>query len=166
MHLTSSKHLQAFSLVEVVLALGIVVFAGFALIGLMVVAVQGTRDSKEQLQAATLAESICSTLRATPSSNYSSSAFPQQGFPLPYITNSASNFTTTPVYLTWDGVATTKAQARFGLYYSVTAPSNYTPVTSPGAAVVYLSFFWPAAASSVPVNSAGHFEITSTFALP
>lgn len=164
--LPSIPNREAFSLIEVVVALGVVIFAGFAMIGLLGVGLQGNRDSKEQLQAATLAESLCTTLRAVPTSNYSSASFPQTGFPIPYITNSINNYTTTPVYLTWDGSTTNKANARFGLYYGVTAPASYAPSTSPGCSTVYLCFFWPAASVSVPASSPGHFEVASTFALP
>jgi type II secretory pathway pseudopilin PulG len=58
-------------LVEIVVALAIFIFAGFALIGLLGVGMQNNRDSKEQLQAANIAEFICSTRRGTPMTDFS-----------------------------------------------------------------------------------------------
>ncbi len=155
-----NKH--GFSLVEVVLALGIFTFAGFALVGLLNVGIQSGRDSKEQLQAANIAEFLCSTRRAAPMQNVSSV---QPNFPLPVLYPSANNLSN-PVYLTWDGTTTTLASgnARFGLVYNIIAPSTYTAKVNPGYSTVYLCLYWPAAA---PLNSpSSHFEITSHFALP
>ena len=153
---------RAFSLVEVVVALGIFVFTGFALLGLLSVGIQSGRDSKEQLQAANIAEFLCSTRRAAPMQNLSTV---QPNFPLPIFYPAANNLNS-PIYLTWDGESTTLAggTARFGLVYNIIAPSTYTPKVNPGYSTVYLCLYWPAAA---PLNaSSGHFEITSHFALP
>ncbi len=153
---------RAFSLIEVVLALAVFVFAGFAMIGLLTVGLQGNRDSEEQLQAATIAEQICSTLRSTPASNFTSSSYPMLGFPIPNITNSVGLTTN---YLTWDGLQTNQTYARFGMLYRVNASTNYVPLATPGTSTLYLYIYWPALAS--PNNSAsGHFELTSTFFLP
>jgi len=156
--------IKAFSLVEVVIALGIFVFAGFALIGLLSVGVQSNRDSKEQLQAANIIEFLCSTRRVVPTTSISA----QPNFPLPDLSISANNFTL-PIYLTWDGLETpgnTQAGAIFGLLYNITAPApgTYTPKINPGFSTVYICIYWPAEA---PLTSAsGHVELTSTFALP
>jgi Tfp pilus assembly protein PilV len=157
---------RGFSLVEVTIALGIFVFAGFALIGLLAVALQNNSDSKQRLQAATIAEFICSTRRACPTTDLSTL---QPNFPLPTLVTSANNYST-PAYLTWNGSATTLANgdARFGLIYSISVPTGYAPPpppTTPSKATVYLYIYWPALA---PPSSAttGHFELTTTMALP
>lgn len=156
---------EAFSLVEVVIALAIVVFAGVALVGLLGVGMQNTQDSKEQLQAATIAESLCATRRAAPNANLTAAKFP-----LPVLSASANNLgpPPAPIALTWDGLTApsiSDPSARFGLLYNVIAPANYVPVTSPGTTMVYLSIYWPAQAS--PANGgASHFEVTTSFALP
>ena len=162
-----SRKKEAFTLVEVVVALGIFIFAGFALIGLLSVGLQNSRDSKEQLQAANIAEFICSTRRATPMTNFPASTGSQPGFPLPVLFPSQNNLAaTTPTYLTWDGTTTTTvANARFGLLYNIMAPTTYVTKVTPGVSTVYLCIYWPAQAS--PTNAAtGHFEVTTTFALP
>ena len=156
---------DAFSLVEVVTALAVVVFAGFALVGLLGVGVRNTQDSREQLQAATIAETICATRRAAPNANLTAN-----GFPLPALSTSANNLgpPASPVALTWDGVtapSTSDPSARFGLLYNIVAPASYVPSTSPGMAIVYLNIYWPAQAA--PGSGAGgHFEVTTSFALP
>jgi len=157
-----SKKSGAFTLVEVVVALGIFIFAGFALIGLLAVGLQSSRDSKEQLQAANIAEFLCSTRRAAPTANLTT---PQPNFPLPVLSTSINNLTT-PTFLTWDGAQTTLAagNARFALLYNIIAPTAYTPKVNPGVATVYLCLYWPPQGPITP--NTGHFEVTTTFALP
>jgi type II secretory pathway pseudopilin PulG len=157
-------------LVEIVVALAIFIFAGFALIGLLGVGMQNNRDSKEQLQAANIAEFICSTRRGTPMTDFSVN-LTQPGFPLPVLYSSAwaPNFTTnnfaSPTLLTWDGLATANpANARFGFVYSIVSAPNYVASVKPGIATVYFSLYWPAESSTT--TSAGHFEVTTKFQLP
>ena len=161
-----SRHRAGFSLVEVVLALGVVVFAGFALIALLTLGLKSSSDSKEQLQAATIAEAICSTRRAAPTQDFTSSPT-EPNFPLPVLSTSSDNLSSSPIYLTRDGTTTTLASgnARFGLFYKITAPANYVPSTFPGAATVYLCLYWPAQALATS-QTLSHFEVTTTFALP
>jgi Tfp pilus assembly protein PilV len=177
----TNKKIRAFSLVEVVLALGIFIFAGFSMIGLLAMGLQNSSDSRQQLQASTVAEMICSTLRAAPNAVYNGSTT-QPNFPLPALTNAVSTGNTNnisplnPIYLTWDGTTTTSASgnARFGLLYSITAPTTYVAVgtsgmaPSPGAATVYLYIYWPGqmAPTNATNTATSHFELTTTFALP
>ena len=161
---TCQRRIAAFSLVEVVVALGIFIFAGFALIGVLSVGIQSNRDSKEQLQAANIIEFLCSTRRAVPTTDISSAGTGSQpNFPLPVLSSSTNNFTS-PTYLTWDGASTNQANAIFGLLFNITPPTTYTTKTNPGFSTVYLCVYWPAQA---PLTGAsGHVEVTSTFALP
>jgi type II secretory pathway pseudopilin PulG len=165
--LCARRNQQAFSLVEVVVAIGVVVFAGFALIGLLTVALQTSSNARQQQQAASIIEAICSTRRAAPTADFTLSSSPQPNFPLPALTTSVNNFTaSTNTWLTADGALTSSASAaRFGFIYNIVAPANYVPGSSPGAATVYMCLFWPAQAS--PTNATvGHYEVTTTFALP
>jgi uncharacterized protein (TIGR02598 family) len=154
------KATKGFSLVEVVLALAIVVFALFSLVGLLGVGLQGTQDSRERVQAATIAEELCATRRASPTN-----AIPQSGFPLPSLAVAANNLTS-PTYLTRDGVQTTLASADFGLLYTITPKLDAVPAgnTSNGVSQVYLCLFWPAHASPTAAST-GHYEINTTFGL-
>jgi type II secretory pathway pseudopilin PulG len=166
----TQRHRRAFSLVEVVLALGIFIFAGFALVGLLGVGLQNGSDSKQALQAATIAEAICSTRQAAPTADFTVGGSAQPNFPLPILSApSVSNNISPlkPVYLTWDGAQTTLASgtARFGLLYNIDVPANYVKSVSPGAAPVYLYVYWPAQAVPTAAGTS-HFELTTTFALP
>jgi Tfp pilus assembly protein PilV len=158
---------NAFSLVEVVLSLGIVVFAGFALIGLLAAGLQSSQDSRERTQAATIAEALCATRRAAPTNDFTVTTSPQPGFPLARLDVATNNLSPlAPVYVTRDGVTNTAANADFGFLYRITpiADSGNPPLTN-RVSTVYLCLYWPALAS--PTNaSTGHFELTTTFALP
>jgi type II secretory pathway pseudopilin PulG len=160
---------SGFTLVEVVLALGILVFAGFALISLMAEGFQSSKDSKQQFQAATIAEYICATRRTAPTTDLSTT---QPNFPLPNLTNAVPTGNTNnfgyPVYMTADGATTTQANARFGLLFSINAPTTYVPAVSPGAATVYLYIYWPPqmSATSATNGSTSHYELTTSIAMP
>jgi len=171
---TKRRGVQAFSLVEVVIALAIVVFAGFGLLGLLGTGLQGNHESKEQLQAANIVEYLCSIRRAAPNINFSgtNSSNPQPGFPLPALGTATNNMYSAvgsgpaPVFVTWDGVTTnaTSGPAAFGLLFSITPSTNAYPTVAPASSTVYLCLYWPP--SSVPNISSGHFEVTTTFYLP
>ena len=167
--MSKRESLDGFSLVEVAVSLGIVTFAVFALIGLFIVGLQGGSDSKQRFQAATIAESLCSTLRAAPTADFTLTpgSLLQPNFPLPSLKTTNNNFSA-PVALTWDGQkapSLTDASARFGLLYSIIAPTTYTPSINPGVTTVYLYIYWPAPASP-SASSTSHFELTTNFALP
>ncbi len=158
----TKKAKEAFSLVEVTLALGIFVFAGIALIGLLTVGLQNDQDSKLKLQAATVAEDLCSTRRASPTNDLSSV---QLNFPLPPLTTATNNFSAT-TYLTADGETTDAPHARFAFLYKIT-PSFYsvpTGNTTSGLSSVYMCFYWPAQANAT--NNAGHYDVTTVIPLP
>lgn len=152
------KSVKAFSLIEVVVSMAIVVFAGFALIGLLGIGLQNTQDSRQRLQAATIAEAICSTLRGAPTNDFSTTL---PGFALPSLTNSANNLGPpfAPVYLTHDGATTNSAvNASFGLAYNITTNST-------GVANAYFCLYWPPQGN--PTNAAtSRYEIATTFGLP
>ncbi|HEY8966507.1 MAG TPA: prepilin-type N-terminal cleavage/methylation domain-containing protein, partial [Candidatus Methylacidiphilales bacterium] len=67
---------RAFSLIEVLLALGIISFAMVALIGLFALGLKTNKESADQIEAANIASLLLSTLRAIPTN-------PPPGFALP-----------------------------------------------------------------------------------
>jgi Tfp pilus assembly protein PilV len=159
--LLAPKSSRGFSLVEVVLALGIVVFALFSMVGLLGVGLQNTQDSRERVQAATIAEQICSIRRAAPTTDLTSV---QPNFPLPVLQTAANNLTS-PIWVTRDGVVTTQGNADFGFIYSITPRFDSVPAnTANGVSQVYLCLFWPPRASPTAAST-GHYEITTTFGL-
>ena len=144
----------AFSLVEIVLAVGIFAFAGVALIGLFSIGLNTNRDSAANLQAATLAEFMLNTRRATPTAALTS-------FPLPRLDLAAKN--DAAILLNANGQETAvAADARFGLYYNITPPD----VSASGiarASHVHLYIYWPAAAT--PESAAGRYEVATSIPL-
>jgi hypothetical protein len=71
-----------------------------------------------------------------------------------------------PVYLTRDGSKVPSGSvadpaARFGLLYNIIAP----PDDPAGMATVYLYIYWPAQAPPTAAST-GHYEVTTSFALP
>ena len=124
---------SGFSLIEVVLALSIAVFAGFTLIALFAVGLQDGSDSRERFQAASIAEGLllCAPGRAdyrvsvvrcqqgsaqiVNGAIFSGNALPLK--PLAPVNNRNFNnnvdaeLVPPPVYLTWDGAVTTVSNA-------------------------------------------------------
>jgi type II secretory pathway pseudopilin PulG len=185
--------LSGFSLVEVVLALSIAVFAGFTLIALFAVGLQDGSDSRERFQAASIAESIVSARRAAPLSeslldsagglisNTPPPSTIQSGNPLPLkplapvnnpsFNNNVDNELGTPIYLTWDGAVTTANDPnnppRFCLIYNTIFNPIPAGQTITGNAVLYLCIYWPPTSNPAKLGSrSGHFELTTTFTLP
>jgi type II secretory pathway pseudopilin PulG len=151
--------------VEVVLALAIVIFALFAIVGLLGVGLRGTQDSRERTQAAQIAEQICATRRAAPTNDFTATSSVQPGFPLPVL-ETATNNLTTPAYVTRDGILTNQANADFGFLYNITPKLDAVPTnnTNNGVSLVYMALFWPAHASPT-ASTVGHYEINTTFGL-
>jgi type II secretory pathway pseudopilin PulG len=159
------KAIEAFSLVEVVVALAIVVFALFSMVGLLGVGLANSHDSRERMQAATIAEEICSVRRAAPTNDLSNT---QPGFPLPVLETQMGNISPPPVplYLTRDGLLTNQANADFGFLYSITPKLDAVPAnTTHGVSQVYMAIFWPANAPATNAAT-GRYEITTVFGLP
>jgi uncharacterized protein (TIGR02598 family) len=65
----------AFSLVEIVLAIGIVSFALMAMLGLVSVSLQSDRSSASDTDLAALSQQVISTLRSQPFTNLSGTNF-------------------------------------------------------------------------------------------
>ena len=132
---------NAFSLVEVTMALGIAGFCLLTIFGLLSTGMTSNKNAIEQTAAASIATGIFADLRATPKTTIAS---PQYGIPFP----------TTPaqaVYFSEDGAKTTAAAAR----YRATITINPASPT----AFVNIKITWPAAApaASAPVA----FEATT-----
>ncbi|MEZ0297057.1 MAG: hypothetical protein ACAI35_11435 [Candidatus Methylacidiphilales bacterium] len=144
-----------FSLVEIMLAVGIFAFAGVALIGLFSIGLNTNRDSAANLHAATIAEFMLSTRRATPTA-------PLASFPLPRLDVAAKNDIT--IMLNSNGLETTQpSDAKFGLYYTITPPADLSTGIAK-ATHVHLYLFWPATAT---VESAyGRYEVVTSISLP
>lgn len=88
---------QAFSLIEIVIALGVISFALVAILGMFPVAMKASRESQEETRTAAIAQLVFSQLRSQATTNGSFSWVPD-------LTNTASN--TTIPFKPSTGVAT------------------------------------------------------------
>lgn len=142
---------RAFSLVEVVLALGICAFVLVALLGLFTAGLRAGRESEEQVQAANLASQIFSTRLAAPTSDTNTPGFV---IPASALTNAyGSLFGSAGGFVGLDG--RTKPSAD-GAAYRILAMAGTNALTGPRTSQVHLMLSWPAQASLS--NSAGHYE--------
>ncbi len=126
---------------------------------------QSNHDSREQLQAATLAEYYCATRRARADGEFRRQPESPAEFSHPSAQHDRQQ--SRDADLCRDGTTTTlaKGDARFGVLYNITAPAKYAPSTSPGVATMYLCIFWPPQGSTTSAGT-GHFELSTSVTLP
>ena len=149
----SAGKIGAFSLIEVLLALGIVAFALIAVVGLLSVGLKTNKESSDQIQASNVASLLMATIRALPTN-------PPVGFGLPNLNQGFPVTGTNGV--TYNGMGTNAADAAYGLYYMIGTNSS----TGAKIANVYL-MLWRPAGTPIPTNSPGaYYELTSQVALP
>ena len=142
---------MAFSLVEVVMALGICVFCLVALLGLFSVGMKISRESAESIETANLASLLIAQRRAAPDGTNAllSSA-------LPVLTASVNN-RNSPVYLTGAGEFTTVNKATFRLVYNI--QTNASRVSQ-------LALTLSSPASSDLTNSRTRYDVLTYVRLP
>jgi len=107
----TARSAKGFSLVEIVLALGICAFCLVALLGLFSIGMKSSRESVENLEVANLASLLITQRRASPTNSNSFSV-------LPPLTASASN-SNAPVFITEFGEMTTIDKAAYRLVYDI-----------------------------------------------
>lgn len=134
-----------FSLVELAIALGIVVVALVALVGLLSTGLQVARTAKSDLIAAQVASAMLAERRAAPTATLASN-------PLPLLTNSTGGLVS--IQLNQSGKITT-SNAFFTLLYEV------EPI-SPRLSRVYLALSHPAQSGSTYSSLAEAVETYET----
>jgi type II secretory pathway pseudopilin PulG len=145
----------SFSLVEVVVALGVVSFALLTMLGLLSLGLTTNKLSSDHIQAANLASLLVATRRASPSDPTNGTYLASFALPhldQPYVTN------TTVVGL--DGTTSTNTGTTYNLFYGVG--------TSPGTtnlAHVYLLLWWPVGAPKPVNNPSSYYELSTTVSL-
>lgn len=150
----------AFSLIEVVLAIGIVSFAFLTLLALVPIGLNSEKTTVNETSAVNLMNSVVTDLAATPlvnsgspTTNTSSVRF---GFTLPVTVTSPTSIT---AYITENQQPTNAASAQYRVvmhYY----PANMGSGTyAPPAVLIQIS--WPAEAAST--NAQGVYESYATF---
>jgi len=143
-----TKHSRAFSLVEVVLALGICAFVLVALIGLFSTGLRTGRESEEQVQAANLASQILATRLAAPTATN----LPNFAIPLSALTNSYTDVSPSEGALVGLDGRTNSTPA-----YRLVCRAGTNAQTGPRLAQVYVMLSWPYQASIT--NAAGRYEV-------
>jgi len=151
----------AFSLVEIVLAMGIIAFALIVLFALLPVGLKSNTDSIGESQAVNLLQALIADRQA--SGYYTNSSV----YNLPALTNVTSTGSGT-FYIMEDGVTTNaqpanaRYQVNYTLYpasYQFAAATNYPATTVPMPVSMDFIVSWPAAAT----NRASSVETVATF---
>lgn len=131
----------AFSLVEVVLAIGIITFGLIVLLGLLPTGIKSNRDSSEESQAVNLLYALVADRQATSSSIQSSR------YSLPAVSNVVSQVNGI-LFATEDGVLTTnKANSRYRISYTI-----YPTTGTQQPVVMSLRVSWPALQTNQPAT--------------
>lgn len=136
---------EAFSLVEVTLALGVAGFCLIAVFGLMPVGVQTNLNATSQTAATNILAAVVADLRATPTTSTTSSHF-------------GIAFGTNPPPLYFDGSGQFSTSLQTDSRYQLNVTWNPSP---PRLRYADLKVTWPAAAT--PANASGSVEIFAAF---
>lgn len=151
---------SAFSLVEIMIALGIFSFVIVAIMGTMTVALNSTRDSEMKLRAAHVGTAIMGQLKAN-TTNIPTSFFPYGAYTnlteLPGTDESPTN-----LFVDRQGLkvsSATDSNAAFRLAWRMTRDAEMTNLV-----YCYLDLTWPPAAAST--NAKGSHRVASTILLP
>lgn len=148
----------AFSLAEVVIALGICAFVLVALIGLFSNGWRSSRDSEGQIQAANFASRFLCV-----SSAVSSGTANPDGLSLARLTQAYGNaFSSANVFLDSAGGLSTNMPPDAA--YRITCLSGTSAGTGPKVSQVYLKLSWPPQAGLT--NEAGRYEVVTYVSLP
>ncbi len=141
--------LSAFSLVEVVISLGIFSFCLIALIGLLNTGLIESQNSAQSTKASHLMTQLIA-LRLTTNAPAASA--------LPPLNQAADSLSSGPIYVAQDGTVAVKETAQFQLNFRIVPPSNENQnnvLNNMTCAWVMLS--WPAGASLT--NALGTYEV-------
>jgi type II secretory pathway pseudopilin PulG len=168
---------QAFTLIEVTLALGVAGFCLVSIFGLLPIGINSNQVSLEQTVAGNIASSILSDLRSTPVTAPATSS--HYGIPLPTPGKSTSTMgpSTSPatIFLAADGsagasgelVTSGSAISRYRVTIGFAFPVPQVPqVGQCAATAVRVLVTWPALGSGPsgawPTNFAGSYEANTT----
>ncbi len=146
-----SRSVEGFSLIEVVLAIGVVSFCLVAVLGLLPVGLKSNKDSSNQTTAAGLAMAIASDLKATPASPGATSTITTTNYGL-RIPSPGSNAITNTLYLSEDGTTNSSASDFKSSYLAtvtITPPASGM-VTATAARILIT---WPPVASPTNASS-------------
>jgi uncharacterized protein (TIGR02598 family) len=158
--------IEGFTLVEVVLALGVVSFALVAILGVFPIGLQTGHDAQDETRAAQIAQAIFATMLAQAPTRYSAIQIPIDASNSLPLNLSQTNTPATPqMYADNDGKFTV---SKNGAIYAITITTSTTP---PGigsadaglASQVIISISWPAAAPAANRTQRNFVEIISKY---
>jgi type II secretory pathway pseudopilin PulG len=144
----------AFSLVEVVISLGVISFALVTILGLFSVGLKINKESSDQIQASDLASRILATRRALP-------MIYNANLPIPPLTNTTTVSNSTPILVAINGTTSTTGVPTSDIYNL-----NYriAPASPSNLMNVYLLLWGPPGARA-PTNTPGaYYEISTQIA--
>jgi len=149
----NQKRVAAFSLVEVILALGIATFCLVGLFGLLPLGLNTSQSAIGETNASGILSAIAADLRATPSTNPPGQAVTSQQFgiqiPANPVGTSSSSCT---LFFTSDGQSSASIQPASQYRVTVSFPTNSGSTTAlKNATYAELKVTWPA---PVPATSA------------
>lgn len=149
---------RAFSLIEVVLALGICAFVLVAMLGLFSTGLRAGRESEEQVQAANLASQILATRMASPTNDAHTLDF---AIPASALTNAYADILGSEGgFVGLDGRTNVSAS---NAAYRLFARAGTNGLTGARTAQVYLMLSWPPQAALS--NAAGRYETLTYLSL-
>jgi len=152
---------SAFSLVEIMVALGIFSFVIVAIMGTMTVALNSTRDSEMKLRAAHVGTAIMGCLKAnTTNTNIPAVFFPYGEYAK--LTDLPGTVEFSNIFVDRQGLKVSSAtdpNAAFRLAWRMTRDAEMTNLV-----YCYLDLTWPPAAAST--NAKGSHRVASTILLP
>ena len=145
------RNLNAFSLIEVVIALGLFSFCIIGIVGLLPIAANSTKSVSQESNANNIAESIAGMWQVVPTTNIpiTNSNFPMTNL---YIgTNLSTN------YFNEFGQQTDSNSATLRMEYRATTNSNFS-----NAFDVNLTFYWPAHSTNTNTTTKRTFNYIFT----
>lgn len=133
-----------FSLVEVVVAIGVVAYAVFGVLGLLPVGIKGFQDSTCEAAGADVLSGLSVALRSAQTTNGTNFDWSFSGTSCQYTVGGS------PVYSTWSTLSLEGVPLNNCLYRQLSAVCIVTPPASTsGEGSAVLSVAWPAAANPV-----------------
>lgn len=151
----SSRRSNAFSLVEVTLALGIAAVSLLTIFALLPVGVRTTQVAIEQTASTDILSAVVADLRATPVTTPRGSAATSPRFGIAIPPNPVAVNTTTTLYFTSEGRFSTTLASDSRYRVSVTFSPNGAEART--ATFAHVNATWPAPA--VPTNAEGTAEM-------
>ena len=156
--LVAAARRGGFSLIEVTIAIGVVVFAMIALLGLLSTGLKVARQAKGELVAAQLASSILTERRTAPLATLENN-------PLPALTASLTNLQRK--LLDRSGLQTASAaNAYYGVYYTIALDVNGSVTNGAQVFLALTHPVRPGTSYSDIAQSSERYETTTYIRLP